>query len=109
MNPLKQTKYPDFIITFDIANSIVDILVEHCGVNANRRKTIVDDLMWGKLTEYRFQGNLGFGGKLNYNNSKIYISYYLEDKTPEKELMVEIANNKLSEIYSKYAVFNKIS
>lgn len=109
MNQLEQTKYPDFIITFDIANSIIDILVEHCGVNANRRKTIIDDLMWGNLTEYRFQGNLGFGGKLNYNNSKIYVSYYPEDKTPEKELMVEIANNKLSEIYTKYAVFNKIS
>lgn len=104
MNQLKQTKYPEFIITFDIANSIVDILVEHCGVNTNRRKTIVDDLMWGKLTEYRFQGNLGFGGKLNYNNSKIYVSYYPEDATLEKELRVEIANSKLSEIYTKYAV-----
>jgi hypothetical protein len=104
MNQLQQTKYPDFIITFEVANSIVDILIEHCGVAANRKKTIVEDLMWTQPTEYRFQGALGFGGKLyneDYRESRLKVSCYPEDKTPEIDLMIQTANNKLSVLYKE--------
>lgn len=33
----QQTKYPNFIITFDIANLIVEILIEQCKVAANSK------------------------------------------------------------------------
>lgn len=101
MNQLKQTKYPDFTITFDIANSIVDILIEHCGVAANRRNSIVEELMWQQLTEYRFQGELGFGGKLKHKHNKLYVDYYPEDKTTQREQMVQAANTKLEKIYKE--------
>ena len=112
MNQLKQTKYPDFIITFDIASSIVDILIEHCGVAANRRKTIVEDLMWNDFVEYRFGGALGNGGKLyndDYRESRLRVGCYSEDRTSEIDLMIQVANTKLSELYNKYAISNKVS
>jgi hypothetical protein len=110
MNQIQQTKYPDFIITFDIANFIVDILIEHCGVSPNRRKNLVEDFMWTQPTEYRFQGNLGLGGKL-YNDSKLKVNCYPEDRTPKIDLMIQDANTKLKELYDKecYTVFNKAS
>lgn len=101
MNQLKQTKYPDFIITFDIANSIVDILIEHCGVAANRRKTIVEDLMWNDLTEYRFMAGLGVGGKLKHNHNRLYVDCYPEDNNSSRRLMIQAANSKLAKLYKE--------
>lgn len=103
MSQLNQTKYPDFIITFDIANFIVDILIEYCGVAANRRKTIVEDLMWNNPTEFRFQSDFFFDKTyilFNLNN-KLYLVHYSVKYITEIEDQLEIANNKLTELYKE--------
>lgn len=105
---LQQTKYPDFIITFDIANSIVDILIKHCGVAANRKKFIVEDLMWGGFTDkkYKFQSDFN---QIYILDNELYLTYYSSVSKWEIEEQLREANTKLSELYNKYAVSNKIS
>lgn len=45
--------------------------------------------------KYRFQGNLGFGGKL-YFKSPLRVACYPEDETPERKRMVDHANEFLT-------------
>lgn len=45
--------------------------------------------------EFRFQGKLGFGGKL-YFDTPPRVSCYQEDETPERKRMIEDANKFLA-------------
>jgi hypothetical protein len=55
--------------------------------------------------EFRFQGKLGFGGKLHTSRyqsdahpRKFYISFYGEDETPERIIMRDRANERLAKL-----------
>lgn len=48
------------------------------------------------ITEYRFQGNLGFGGKFWNANNRWYVTCYSEDETPERKAMIRKANERLA-------------
>lgn len=49
--------------------------------------------------EWRFQGKLGFGGKLHINAHRgVYVTAYPEDLTPERQAMIDKANDKLASI-----------
>lgn len=53
--------------------------------------------------EYRFQGNLGFGGKFrnNGNNGGVpYIDCYPEDETPARRAIIDDVNEKFRQIFS---------
>jgi hypothetical protein len=100
-------------ITPDIGREIWDRLIEHCGV----RKTdhYEDDVLGFTLHlseffdkgepfpfEWRFQGALGFGGKFRYQRSTgFYVDYYREDKTTERDVMVEAMNVWLRERFDQ--------
>lgn len=45
--------------------------------------------------EWRFQGSLGFGGKLYVNSGRVYVGYYPEDRTAERDAAVERANARI--------------
>ena len=48
------------------------------------------------VNEYRFCGNLGFGGKFWFNDDgEMYVTCYPEDETPERLAMIEKARNLL--------------
>lgn len=78
-----------------------DILVEHAGVRDYRdwqRETFVRDFAEDTTTEWRFQGLLGFGGKFWRNDGRYYISCYPEDRTAERDAIVEKVNELLKEL-----------
>ncbi len=74
---------------------IYDILVETCGASESARKQFY--AVW-PCDEFRFQGELGFGGKIRKNNDKIYVDYYPEDRSDEREMMCAAANYALKRI-----------
>ncbi len=52
--------------------------------------------------EYRFQGSLGFGGKVwLYNGDYPYVNCYREDQTPERKKAIAQADQALRELIQK--------
>ena len=83
------------------ANKLYDILVEECGALETERENFVyhqtndpEEL----VREWRFCGNLGFGGKFWRNDGRLYVNCYNEDMTPERQKMIDRANQRLSEL-----------
>lgn len=82
----------------DFFNKVYTLLVDEAGARENMR----DNFMYSHLdtrypcTEYRFQGYFGFGGK--YYSERNRVSYYLEDETPELNLLEKNVNELLSRI-----------
>lgn len=81
------------------AGRIYDVLIEECGATAFHREQCVRYLTDEHGShEFRFQGSLGFGGKVYYNGGRLYVSCYPEDRTPERTAMIRSANARLNEI-----------
>ena len=83
------------------ANKIYDILEKECGAWVSEREGFVyhqvndeEDL----TSEWRFCGKLGYGGKFWRANDRLYVNYYNEDQTKERDAMVERANKLLEQI-----------
>lgn len=82
------------------AEGIWDVLETHCGA-AHMKEDFVrhagEALESGQKLEYRFQGALGFGGKVKINyGPEITVYCYPEDGTPERRVMVGDANSALA-------------
>ncbi len=90
------------------ARDVWSVLVAKCG--ASRHRDCVDQfvvLAAEKSThrlEYRFSGNLGFGGKV-YLDEPPRVSCYPEDETAERLEMIKEANNRLKELYQAWEIF----
>ena len=80
------------------ANQIYDILEKECGAWVSEREGFVYSQTHEVIREWRFCGKLGFGGKFWRNNCRLYVNYYNEDKTKERDAMVERANKLLEKI-----------
>ena len=76
------------------ANWIFQLLIEECDAREDQIGYCVR-AMGEDCTEYRFQGNLGFGGKFYNSGGKWYVTCYLEDLTPERELIIKTVNDFL--------------
>ncbi len=87
----------DRIFTEDEANRIWDILIEECGATEHWRENFVHWVAHQNHSgrEFRFQGHLGFGGKIWFYLDKIYVNCYLEDETDERRAMIARANTRL--------------
>lgn len=57
---------------------------------------MTSDLPWH---EWRFQGSLGFGGKLHFNGMRLYVGCYPEDRTPENDALIDRVNSRLREMH----------
>jgi len=85
------------------ANKIYDILVLECGARESERERFVDAQTAKLISEWRFCGNLGFGGKFWRHERKWfgkenrYVNCYEEDLTLEREIMLLKANIRLRE------------
>ena len=80
----------------ETANKVYDILVKECGASEAERFSFVTEFTSEVPTnEWRFCGNLGFGGKFWIRG---YVTCYQEDKTPERLAMIEKANEQLKVI-----------
>jgi len=87
------------ILTREDVNKIWDILVQEAGAS-NRiydRDDFVSHVMSGEWIEYRFIGNLGFGGKVWNNCGRVYVTCYSESETPERLDIIERTNKLLAQ------------
>jgi hypothetical protein len=87
-------------MTKELASQIYDILVGTCGANLSEKEDFVSAQTDQLVSEWRFQGRLGFGGKFWRNYDRWYVNCYPEDLTPEIAEMIQDANLKIAVIYS---------
>lgn len=92
-------------IGHDEANAAFDVIEQECGAHPALRDDFVRYATRAQThsggLEFRFQGDLGFGGKLRRNsnhNRLFYVDYYPEDKTPERDAKQDAANERLADI-----------
>lgn len=81
------------------------ILKEHCGAGDYWRENFLQVAKAheerGHDLEYRFQGALGFGGKVYIERHRApRVSCYKEDDTPERLKMIRKANKALAMLRS---------
>lgn len=74
------------------------ILVEECGADPSASAALDFYRHWPECREYRFAGALGFGGKVWDNAGRVYVSFYFEDYTPERQAAKEVANIRLAHL-----------
>lgn len=89
-------------------HKILEILMQECGWNPSPDQVDMflyhyNDLSDPIPTEYRFQGALGFGGKLWMVRDRLYVNCYREDETPERLEMIHKANERLAKLVEAYA------
>lgn len=78
---------------------VYDILVQRAGASdrPDPKAQFVYSLTHDRhVTEYRFGGVLGFGGKFRPNRGAPYVDYYPEDRTPEGDAAVASTNEALT-------------
>lgn len=96
-------------ITETQARQVATILTEECGWKIFDQRDLdafVYHVCERDCREYRFQGDLGFGGKFrnNGNNNNIpHVDCYPEDETPSRRKMIERANGRLRELFAALA------
>ena len=88
------------------ARAVYAILKEECGALDSYDEDsfifeFTTDDTDGPTGEWRFCGNLGFGGKFYYPN--ITVSCYNEDGSPARLAIIERANNRLNELKESFA------
>lgn len=81
------------------AEQVYDLLVAHAGADEGQRAYFVrhhiDPEKYRFLpTEFRFQGDFGFGGKFKYGVDMWYVTAYSEDH-PRVAAKLEFVNDKL--------------
>lgn len=92
-----------------VANRIYDILIRECGATEYWRQNFIvchcvtpyTDGDSVPCREYRFQGQLGFGGKFRNHSDRWYVDYSPEDKKEWRDAFVEIANRKLQQLWDE--------
>ena len=86
------------------ANKIFDILVKYAGAREGMRREFVyhhtkkEYRHWIHISEFRFQGELGFGGKLWVDGNRVYVDCYSEDETKKRLKIIKEVNKLLSSI-----------
>ena len=84
----------------EVANKVYDILVEVCGANSDNRNTFVHNQTTEFQYEWRFMGNLGFGGKFKRgDHGSLSVDCYQEDSSPEKVAIMTKANDLLAPLW----------
>lgn len=76
-------------------DGIYDVLVELCGAPEGQDRRTDFARHWPECVEYRFMGNLGFGGKVYWTGGRLYVDCYREDYTPARHDVIEAANAAL--------------
>jgi hypothetical protein len=81
----------------ETARRIYKILERHGGAHHDGEVDFVRAATEG-ITEYRFIGTLGFGGKFWNNAGRWYVSCYSEDETPDRKARITAANLELARL-----------
>lgn len=82
-------------MTIEKANKIFDLLVSIGGASEYIRDSFIYEFTEDSCNEFRFIGNLGFGGKYW---QKGYVTCYKEDETPERKNIIEKLNSEIKKV-----------
>lgn len=94
-------------------DAVYDVLIEECGASPHQSirnmflnaATNIEPFYTNNrgFQEYRFQGALGFGGKIWQDHElNLSVDCYSEDRTPERALMIMRANARLLVVWANY-------
>jgi hypothetical protein len=92
-------------MTEEQANAVFDVLVERAGAREDMRDEFVFHLTRG-CEEFRFQGALGFGGKLYVEPRRWRVSCYREDETPERVEAIWVTNAALDGLRASFVALD---
>lgn len=101
--------YTPFLRNENFWYMVYRILIEECGAydSESEHSNFTYQMAKNNVVEYRFQGKLGFGGKL-WNNDRadgrcrIYVNYYKEDETEERNKIEKKTNERLEKFFKWY-------
>jgi hypothetical protein len=79
-----------------VPHVIYNILVDVCEAPESSRDAFIQYYVENLDGEYRFQGNLGFGGKFYFGKDRWYVAYYYEDITDERVKVASKVNHRLA-------------
>jgi hypothetical protein len=85
-------------MTEHTAQAVYQILVNTAGAREDWSEEFVHHMAFSGTTEYRFQGDLGFGGKFWRPYGCWYVSCYSEDMNPERAHIIEHTNTLLAQL-----------
>lgn len=91
-------------ITTELLSKTYDLLVAQCGASniGNEKDRFVEHFSRvNPPREYRFIGDLEFGGKFRF--PRFSVDCYPEDETPERLAMISSANKQLKELVKNLA------
>lgn len=77
------------------AAAVYKILAEEAGAYDDDDSLRSFEYHWPECGEYRFQGNLGFGGKVWANRGSVYVTCYPEDSNRDRETIIRACNTRL--------------
>lgn len=91
-------------MTDAVLERIWETLVRCCGAKPDGLEDFLFATDFGeehhRVTEYRFIGSLGFGGKVWIKPGKApYVTCYQEDTTPARSQAMAVANNELQKLW----------
>jgi hypothetical protein len=93
-------------ISDQAAQAAYDVVTNNCGAPVHARNPCAFHFTrWnGRApTEFRFQGDLGFGGKLYLSRARgFYVDTYPEDRTQSRAAAIEAANAELASINTRF-------
>lgn len=77
------------------AEKMYAVLVDICGAssNADSASNFIEELVSESSGEWRFSGNLGYGGKFLF--PECVVTYEPKDETPGRDRMMNAANVRL--------------
>lgn len=91
------------IVPIEVAEKVWSVVVEHCDAHEQDSRSFLPCATRGHWTEYRFQGSLGFGGKVWHERGRSFrVSCHPEDSTPALEAAMATANAHLAVAYSEW-------
>lgn len=88
-------------LTPSIAREIFQVLMEECEAHSDDEDSFVYAQERG-CSEFRFMGNLGFGGKFYCEDYEWRVGCYKEDDTPERIERIHRVNVVLEQMRQKY-------
>lgn len=84
-------------VAVDLADRVYDVLIRLAGASEQHRFEFVVLAGAGQLSEFRFGGSLGWGGKVRYSRPRgFYVDCYREHLNDERRAVIERTNRALS-------------
>ena len=86
---------------FNLYNQVFDVLI-NAGASEHDRNSFIYFMDDPQTREFRFMGELGFGGKFWKNGDRWYVNCYSEDENLHRLVIITAINERLYKLKKKY-------